>query len=652
MTSAVMTQISQKVMEESVLDILKHRRIDFHKATRPSTAVNPQLKTFTSSSNVDKKTGSLKSSLLLKGSSSSSASEDSSAQVAAFQRMYDWTFIRKVGPGLSNMGNTCYLNSVLQCLTYTPLFAQWLISNPPHHANGLFHSTQFMEKHVRQIFSKQQKHSSVRPHALVSNIRRVARHFRPGRQEDAHEFLRLFLQSMEPQRNKGLTKPTKKTFIDEIFGGTLKSRVACADCPYVSDTFQPFLDLSLELTKGVESIELALRHYTMVEKLDAVNAWKCSGCHRRTRASKSLVIGQAPPVLILQLKRFANSWGRGKINKHIAFPELLDVSRYSGSASSKPKSKRNVYQLHGVLVHAGHSTNNGHYYAFVRDSTGSWYEMNDDYVTLTSLKQVLKQQAYMLFYSKRLPMVKPPKVVNHHPTPKDITTVTVVPSTPTSSSLSQFKAAIVLENNNNTTPTTQEAEAGRESPQDQTSNDELSSDEGNDTTAVCQGPVFTGGLGKFSKFSSNSWASYSMVVVAPDLNSGALTTTEKSPLVRTTSSQQSVMMHLNPRTSSSSSSLYGKRVSQWQHHDEETDRENHTPTAQEQRHHDLLRELARHETKHQKKGKLDAWDSSLDVGKQKKIRHRRAFCANEGRQNSFQAAHDQKKQKKKRRTAY
>ena len=67
-----------------------------------------------------------------------------------------------------------------------------------------------------------------------------------------------------------------------------------------------------------------------------------------------------------------------------------------------------VYDLTGLCVHTGaHAATHGHYIAYSRGSSSSWYSFNDDYVNpITSMDHELSQSfvlqnAYLLFYSRR-----------------------------------------------------------------------------------------------------------------------------------------------------------------------------------------------------------------------------------------------------------
>lgn len=69
-------------------------------------------------------------------------------------------------------------------------------------------------------------------------------------------------------------KIKETTFVHQIFGGRLRSRVVCSQCQHPSDTFDRILDLSLEI-QHVSSIKEALRNFVKVDELRGANKYKC-----------------------------------------------------------------------------------------------------------------------------------------------------------------------------------------------------------------------------------------------------------------------------------------------------------------------------------------------------------------------------------------
>jgi len=62
-----------------------------------------------------------------------------------------------------------------------------------------------------------------------------------------------------------------------------------------------------------------------------------------------------------------------------------------------------VYELYGVVIHEGNSTNSGHYFSYCKNMINNrWYECNDEHIgAMTNESQVLNKEAYLLFYQKR-----------------------------------------------------------------------------------------------------------------------------------------------------------------------------------------------------------------------------------------------------------
>ncbi|EKX35258.1 hypothetical protein GUITHDRAFT_79938, partial [Guillardia theta CCMP2712] len=320
-------------------------------------------------------------------------------------RVLNWKHVNKIGPGLLNVGNTCFCNAVLQCLTYTPPLAN--LCKAQEHSKritrdgqGKFDALKEVERHI--ITSSRCTQGVLKPSNIVNSFRKIGARLRLGRQEDAHEFTRLLMEAMHLAdlaacrfTESPYSRAAQTGLVHGIFGGHLRSQVRCETCRYNSNTYDAFLDLSLEIKKA-DNITDALRLFTKPEILDGNNKYKCSHCGCKTRATKRFSVHRAPLVLQLHLKRFETSWSGNscKLSKHVMFEQTLQLDPYM-SEGEKAGSR---YNLYGVVVHSGHSMKSGHYYAFVKNSNGVWYEMDDDSVRQVSYSAVARQQAYMLFY--------------------------------------------------------------------------------------------------------------------------------------------------------------------------------------------------------------------------------------------------------------
>jgi Ubiquitin carboxyl-terminal hydrolase len=201
------------------------------------------------------------------------------------------------------------------------------------------------------------------------------------------------------------------TFIHRIFGGYLRSQLRCTKCGYCSNTYDPFLDLALEVSKkSIDNVGTAFLEFTRKETLDSDNRWKCGGCRQYVRAQKALTVFRPPLSLCVQMKRFTfgglsfgfqSKFGMGqgnKITKPITFPAEMDLPLSDGRSCP--------YALTGVVIHVGGSSNSGHYTAYVRKPNGGeshqWYHMDDSSVQAVSQKTVLQQKdAYLLFYCRK-----------------------------------------------------------------------------------------------------------------------------------------------------------------------------------------------------------------------------------------------------------
>eukprot|EP00475_Leptophrys_vorax_P044966 TRINITY_DN9199_c0_g1_i4.p1 TRINITY_DN9199_c0_g1~~TRINITY_DN9199_c0_g1_i4.p1 ORF type:complete len:585 (+),score=114.01 TRINITY_DN9199_c0_g1_i4:235-1755(+) len=314
--------------------------------------------------------------------------------------------------GLINKGQSCYLNSILQCITYTPplqvFFKKYShIAECPHglsEEKGIsFCMFCEIENHYRTIAEADKPFIPVN---ILSRLSEIDRDFLLGQHEDAHEFFRAVVRGWQSSclgfgkkyANYNLNPRSLETsFVSQLYGGYLQSELSCPSCGKSSSSFEHFEDLSLEISDVTDSLSDALETFTNPEVLDSANKYMCPECKEQVRAEKRLTIHYAPNVLVIHLKRFRVGF-QGKINKKVTFPVDLGLGPFMSSSTAQ--TDKALYKLYGIVVHLDmfNISSFGHYVAYLRDCRSAWYKLDDNRVEPVSVNTVLKQNAYLLFY--------------------------------------------------------------------------------------------------------------------------------------------------------------------------------------------------------------------------------------------------------------
>ncbi|KAM3320310.1 ubiquitin carboxyl-terminal hydrolase 26 isoform X1 [Capsicum chacoense] len=276
--------------------------------------------------------------------------------------------------GLTNLGATCYANSILQCLYMNKSFREGVFSIEP----DVLKQQPVLDQLAR-LFAKLHlyKMAFVDSAPFIQTLE-----LDNGVQQDSHEFLTLLFSLLERCLSRSRVLKAR-TIVQDLFRGGVSHVTMCSKCGNESEAsskIEDFYELELNV-KGLKTLDESLDDYLSVEELQGDNQYYCDSCATRVDATRSIKLRSLPAVLNFQLKRcifLPNTTTRKKITSAFCFPEELNMTK----RISEHFQSELIYDLSAILIHKGSAANSGHYVAHIKnENTQQWWEFDDEHVS-------------------------------------------------------------------------------------------------------------------------------------------------------------------------------------------------------------------------------------------------------------------------------
>lgn len=234
--------------------------------------------------------------------------------------------------GMENLGNSCYMNSVLQILLSLEEFKTWYLGDAASHINSCskvavdcylcqmskimlgLHSGKYSQKKTRHLPPTEENkegeieeyQDGIRPSSFKLYFGEGHPEFSSNRQQDAFEYLSFILDKMKNNEKSRNINPL------ELFEFDIENRLECQKCHSVKyrATTSWYLPLSFNdwKNKKDENSECTLEECISKFLGEEILEVNCSECKEKTNWVKTQKVKNFPKYLIVIFERFVYDW--------------------------------------------------------------------------------------------------------------------------------------------------------------------------------------------------------------------------------------------------------------------------------------------------------------------------------------------------------
>jgi ubiquitin C-terminal hydrolase len=312
--------------------------------------------------------------------------------------------------GLTNIGNTCFMNAVLQQLAAIPWVVNSVLFAKP---KPVFEHSEPVEGSAAPVAAPQAspalliEFQKLVAEMLYSNSGVVGtRDFAGaskfegeplvvGQQQDAGSYFRSFIDQIEGDLNDAKRQEWKNLFIGSIQTQTIRKCHADPDGRFISSKSEDVFGEILMSVTGKKTLQECIAARLSAGERQIY----CEHCAKTSTASTQDSFLKLPPILICQFHRASADGSKCLDRPSFPYQSTLDLSPFLSPDSTQQSC---LYELQGIVLHKGESVRSGHYISIIRerathpcsrlggavDKDPQWWMMNDETVTAVSREKL------------------------------------------------------------------------------------------------------------------------------------------------------------------------------------------------------------------------------------------------------------------------